>query len=88
MFTVKLNHLSTPALTLLLGISGLCMFCCGAFVKSAQAPSHTKIIDNFSTLGIDQLRPRFAWILNDKDRTQLQTAYQIMVIIGDGKTEK
>jgi len=87
MLTIKPNFLSTPTFVLLLGISAICMSSFRALANSAQAPSDTKIIDNFSALGIDQARPRFAWIINDKDRAQFQTAYQIMVIIGDANIE-
>lgn len=58
----------------------LCFYCVTAFAGSPQAPSDTKIIDNFSSLGIDQPQPRFAWILHDKERGQIQTAYQVMVV--------
>ncbi|MDA3816964.1 MAG: family 78 glycoside hydrolase catalytic domain [Prolixibacteraceae bacterium] len=61
-------------------ITMLCFYCVTAFAGSPQAPSNTKIIDNFSSLGIDQSQPRFAWILHDKERGQIQTAYQVMVV--------
>jgi hypothetical protein len=50
----------------------LCLCCSTALAGSALAPSNTKIIDNFSQLGIDQLQPRFAWILHDKERGQMR----------------
>ncbi|MEO5912553.1 MAG: family 78 glycoside hydrolase catalytic domain [Pelobium sp.] len=66
----------------------LCLCYSAAFAGSAQAPSDTKIIDNFSSLGIDQPQPRFAWILHDKERGQFQSAYQIMVVTGDNNFTK
>ena len=43
------------------------------------APGNLRIIDYFSSLGIDDPHPRFGWILNDADRGERQTAYQVMV---------
>jgi alpha-L-rhamnosidase len=61
--------------------------CCSLTYAAPQAPSDTKIIDNFSSLGIDQPQPRFAWILHDKERGQFQLSYQIMVVTGDNNFE-
>ena len=57
-----------------------CLGCSSAYAGSPESPSDTKITDNFSPLGIDQPKPKFAWILHDKERGQFQTAYQIMVV--------
>ena len=65
----------------------LCLCCSTKLVASPRAPTDTKITDNFSSLGIDQTRPKFAWILNDNHRGQLQTAYQIMVVSGSNNFE-
>ena len=56
-------------------ITMLCFYCVGAFAGSPQAPSDTRIIDNFSSLGIDQPQPRFGWILHDKERGHFKTAF-------------
>ncbi|MES2276561.1 MAG: family 78 glycoside hydrolase catalytic domain [Bacteroidota bacterium] len=58
----------------------LTLFCAAGFAASVTAPTDTRITDNFSSLGIDQPRPNFAWILHDLARGQSQTAYQIMVV--------
>lgn len=68
-------------------IAMLCFYSVTALAGSPKAPSDTKITDNFSSLGIDQPQPRFAWKLHDKERGQIQTAYQIMVVAGDNNFE-
>lgn len=67
-------------------VAMLCL-CCSPTFAAPQTPSDMKIIDNFSSLGIDQAQPRFAWILNDNERGQIQTAYQIMVVTEDNNFE-
>jgi alpha-L-rhamnosidase len=42
-------------------------------------PTQTRLLDNFEQLGIDEPKPRFAWVVNDSSRAQAQTAYQIIV---------
>ena len=64
-----------------------CLCCSSAFAGSPESPSDTKITDNFSPLGIDQPKPKFAWILHDKERGQFQTAYQIMVVTSSNNFE-
>jgi hypothetical protein len=42
-------------------------------------PTQTRLLDNFEQLGVDEPKPRFAWVVNDSSRAQAQTAYQIIV---------
>ena len=44
-----------------------------------NAPTQTRIIDNFEQLGVDVQSPRFGWVVNDTARAETQTAYQIIV---------
>ncbi len=57
-----------------------CLLSSSLFADTPRAPTNTKIIDNFSCLGIDNPNPRFAWVVNDSNRGEYQTAYQLMVI--------
>ena len=43
------------------------------------APTETRLIDSFSQLGIDTTTPRFGWVVNDPDRREVQSAYEIIV---------
>ena len=43
------------------------------------APTETRLIDSFSQLGIDTATPRFGWVVNDPDRQEVQSAYEIVV---------
>ena len=45
------------------------------------APNDVRLIDFFEQLGIDTPFPRFGWVINDIDRGERQTAYQIQVAI-------
>jgi alpha-L-rhamnosidase len=58
----------------------LSIFCSAGFAASIDAPTDTRITDNFSSLGIDHSKPNFAWVLHDPARGQFQTAYQIIVV--------
>jgi hypothetical protein len=44
-----------------------------------RTPGNPRIIDSFSHLGVDLPTPRFGWIVNDLDRNERQSAYQIIV---------
>ena len=44
-----------------------------------NAPTQTRIVDNFEQLGVDVQAPRFAWVVNDNARAETQTAYQIIL---------
>ncbi|MEO8213761.1 MAG: family 78 glycoside hydrolase catalytic domain, partial [Myxococcales bacterium] len=41
-------------------------------------PTQTRIVDNFDQI-VDTQAPRFAWVVNDSARGEVQTAYQIIV---------
>ncbi len=58
------------------------------FSLPPKAPTHTRIIDNFSGLGIDNETPRFGWWVDDPDRGEIQTAYQVIVADNDADLEK
>ncbi len=49
-----------------------------AIAAPPAAPTETRLVDYFEQLGIDT-RPRFGWVVNDPDRGERQTAYQIIV---------
>ena len=42
-------------------------------------PTQARIVDNFEQMGVDVQAPRFAWVVNDSARAEVQTAYQIIV---------
>ena len=46
---------------------------------SPDSPSELKVNNLVNPLGIDTSNPRFSWIVNDTDRGESQTAYQIIV---------
>ncbi|MFH0918846.1 MAG: alpha-L-rhamnosidase N-terminal domain-containing protein [Fibrobacterota bacterium] len=46
---------------------------------SPDAPTNLHVIDSYEQLGIDTDAPRFGWKINDTDRGEVQTAYQIIV---------
>ena len=49
------------------------------------APNQARLIDFFEQLGIDTPFPRFGWVVNDIDREERQTAYQIQVAVNPAK---
>lgn len=44
-----------------------------------DAPSYCRILNYFSNLGIDTETPRFAWQVNDKDKAEYQSAFELIV---------
>jgi hypothetical protein len=80
-----INHSKNKRICFGAAILYLC--CSAAFGASPQAPTGTKITDNFSSLGIDQPQPKFAWQLHDQERGQFQTAYQLVVVADDSNFE-
>ena len=56
--------------------------CLGAAAAGAAPPgAPTGLLTDFleDPLAIDQLQPRFSWVLNDADRGERQTAFQVLV---------
>jgi alpha-L-rhamnosidase len=53
--------------------------CCSVWASAPGSPGNPRIIDSFSQLGVDSPTPRFGWIVNDPDRNERQSAYQIIV---------
>jgi alpha-L-rhamnosidase len=66
-------------------IATLVLFWSVASVYAAvpESPSNCRIQDYYSSLGIDTKTPRFSWVINDKDRGEKQTAYEILVASGE-----
>ncbi|MEO8616856.1 MAG: family 78 glycoside hydrolase catalytic domain [Luteolibacter sp.] len=48
-------------------------------------PTNTRLVDFFEQMGVDTPTPRFGWVVNDPDRGEKQTAYQIVVADGAKK---
>ena len=48
-------------------------------LASPGAPENPRLLDYFSQLGVDSPTPRFSWIVNDTNRDEYQSAYQILV---------
>jgi len=66
-------------------------FAVGLFSIAAQAgapgaPTETRVIESFSQLGVDAATPHFGWVVNDDGRAEVQTAYQIRVVLKDGRS--
>lgn len=53
-----------------------------------DAPTWLRIIDSHSQQGINIKNPRFAWIFNDLNRGESQSAYQIIVASSASNTER
>ena len=51
---------------------------------SKLTPSYLRCEYLVNPLGIDVLHPRFSWILKSNERSQKQTAYQILVASNEG----
>lgn len=57
----------------------LSIFCClHAVATNPLAPSDLKVSDKVSPVGTSQ-HPFFGWMVNDVDRNEVQTAYQVLV---------
>ncbi|BBE16081.1 alfa-L-rhamnosidase [Aquipluma nitroreducens] len=56
-----------------------CLSISAAKATVPDAPSNCRIQDYYSQLGIDTKSPRFSWIINDVDRGEVQSAYEIIV---------
>src|SRR5206468_2662410 len=80
---------STPKVTAngSFGFNGfiLCLFWIFAFAEESHGDPSAVLVTELKTehlsepLGIQTPRPRFRWLLDSKERGQLQTAYQILV---------
>ncbi len=68
-------------LVVLLALAGTAASVAGS---SPDAPTELRVIDSFSSLGIDTLAPRFGWVLHDDARGEIQTAYEIVVTADAG----
>lgn len=53
------------------------------FAAVPESPSNCRIQDYYSSLGIDTKTPRFSWVINDNDRGEKQSAYEILVASGE-----
>ena len=53
--------------------------CASAWASAPGAPTETRLVDWFEPLGVDTQAPRFGWVVNDDDRGEWQSAYQIVV---------
>ncbi len=63
---------------------GSFLYCLGfgystGLADTPSAPTQTRVIDSFSQMGIDSTIPRFGWVVNDTDRGESQSAYEIIV---------
>src|ERR1043165_5310096 len=61
------------------------------FVNSAEArltPTHLRCEYLVNPLGIDATQPRLSWIVESKERAQVQTAYQILVASSEAGLKK
>ena len=54
---------------------------------SPDVPSELKVNHLVNPLGIDTANPRFSWIVNDTDRGENQTAYQVIVASSPGNID-
>lgn len=52
---------------------------CVAAATPPGSPTETRLADSFSQLGIDTATPHFGWVVNDTDREETQTAYEIVI---------
>ena len=55
-----------------------------ALAVPPSAPTETRLVDSYEQLGIDTT-PRFGWVVNDPDRGERQTAYQVRVTADPGR---
>ncbi|MEO8616857.1 MAG: family 78 glycoside hydrolase catalytic domain [Luteolibacter sp.] len=69
----------SPHHTVLLGTLLLAATLVPVHAAPPAAPTKTQLIDFFEQLGINTPTPRFGWVVNDPDRGEKQTAYQIVV---------
>ena len=62
-------------------IAGLVLTAEPSLVRAAppSAPTEARLVDYFEQVGIETAAPRFGWIVNDSDRGERQSAYQIRV---------
>lgn len=55
------------------------LMCVLSQAASPGAPTGLKVTDSYEQLGLDRAAPRFGWVVNDADRNETQSAYQIIV---------
>ncbi len=54
-------------------------YSCLLHATAPKAPDNCRILGYFSNLGIDTKTPRFSWTMNDPDRGEHQTAFEIII---------
>ena len=65
-----------------------CLLCARSAEAAAPGmPTNVRVIDSFSQMGIDSTNPRFGWVVNDADRADRQSAYQIIVATSEANID-
>src|SRR5690554_536567 len=58
---------------------------CSVESTNPESPSNLRVQGYNEQIGIDLANPCFAWFVNDKERSDYQTAYQILVASSEEK---
>ena len=62
-----------------LSVAILAAFAINLSASSPSEPGELRINNMYNPVGIDTSNPKFSWVVNDADRGERQTAYQIIV---------